>query len=147
MKLSGKLIPLAVAALLSSPVVHAQQQIIYPSKGQTQEQQNKDQGECYMWAKQQTGVDPVALAQQSANQPAPTGPQGERVKGAAGGAVAGTAIGAARRARHYFSIGPPLRNASAPGCVGMLSRLTDTGRSGTISFRSTGSCMSACVSM
>jgi YmgG-like glycine-zipper protein len=45
-------------------------------------------------AKQQTGVDPVALAQQSANQPAPAGPQSERVKDAAGGAVVGTTVGA-----------------------------------------------------
>ena len=94
MKLTGKLIPLAAVVLLSGPLASAQQQIIYPSKGQTPEQQNKDQGECYVWAKQQTGVDPVALAQQSANQPSPTGPQGQRVKGAAGGAVVGTAVGA-----------------------------------------------------
>jgi outer membrane lipoprotein SlyB len=94
MELAGKLIPLAAAVLLSGPLAYAQQPLIYPSKGQTPEQQNKDQGECYSWAKQQTGVDPVALAQQSANQPAPTGPQGQRLKGAAGGAVVGTAVGA-----------------------------------------------------
>jgi hypothetical protein len=70
-----------------------QQPLIYPAKGQSAEQQNKDQGECYVWAKQQTGVDPVAVAQASSSQPAPTGPQGERVRGAAGGAVAGAIIG------------------------------------------------------
>jgi hypothetical protein len=71
----------------------AQQPIIYPAKGQTPEQQQKDEGECNAWAKQTTGVDPVVLAQASASQPAPAGPQGERVRGAARGAAAGAVIG------------------------------------------------------
>jgi hypothetical protein len=71
----------------------AQQQIIYPAKGQTPEQQQKDVGECNAWATQTTGVDPVALAEKSASQPAQTGPQGERVAGAAKGAIAGAVIG------------------------------------------------------
>jgi hypothetical protein len=70
----------------------ALQPIIYPAKGQSQ--QNKDKGECDAWAQQQTGVNPVQIAQQQANQPAPSGPQGERAKGAARGAVGGTVIGA-----------------------------------------------------
>jgi len=35
--------------------------IVFPAKGQTADQQNKDEGECYAWAKQQTGIDPVAV--------------------------------------------------------------------------------------
>jgi hypothetical protein len=80
-------------ALIAGSVTLAQQPLIYPSKGQSADQQNKDQGECYTWAKQQTGVDPVAVAQASSSQPAPAGPQGERVRGAAGGAAAGAIIG------------------------------------------------------
>jgi hypothetical protein len=70
--------------------------IYYPSKGQSQEQQTKDKSECYAWATQQTGYDPVAAAQaQQANQ----GQQGQQkgggaVGGAAKGAAAGAAIGA-----------------------------------------------------
>ena len=71
----------------------AQQPIIYPGKGQTPEQQKKDVGECNAWATQSTGVDPAVLAQNAAAQPAPSGPQGERVRGAAGGAAAGAIIG------------------------------------------------------
>jgi uncharacterized membrane protein len=67
---------------------------VYPAKGQSAEQQQKDMGECNAWAAQTTGVDPVALAQKSSSQPAPTGPQGERFRGAAGGAVGGAVIGA-----------------------------------------------------
>jgi len=75
-------------------IAQAQQPIIYPAKGQTAEQQAKDTGECNAWAQQTTGVDPVAVAQYSSSQPAPTGPQGERVQGAARGAAGGAVIGA-----------------------------------------------------
>lgn len=65
----------------------------YPSKGQSAEQQNQDEGECYSWAKGQTGIDPVAV---SSAPPPPSGAAvggGERVGGAARGALAGAAIG------------------------------------------------------
>jgi hypothetical protein len=84
---------IVVLALIAGPAALAQQPLIYPSKGQSADQQNKDQGECYVWAKQQTGIDPVAVAQASSSQPPPSGPQGERVRGAAGGAAAGAIIG------------------------------------------------------
>jgi len=83
----------AVVAALSVPT-YAQQPIVYPSKGQTPAQQQKDQGECMAWAQQTTGVNPMAVAQGEANQPPPPGPQGERVHGAARGALGGAAIGA-----------------------------------------------------
>jgi hypothetical protein len=34
--------------------------MVFPAKGQTPEQQGKDESDCYVWAKQQTGYDPVA---------------------------------------------------------------------------------------
>jgi len=76
-------------------VVYAQQPIIYPAKGQSAEQQKKDEGECHVWAKESTGVDPAVVASTPPTQE--TGPAvggGERVKGAAGGAAGGAAIGA-----------------------------------------------------
>lgn len=85
---------LVAVVLISGTPAEAQQPIVYPSKGQTPELQKKDQAECNAWAQQTTGVDPLALAQQSANQPAPSGPQGERARGAVRGAAAGAAIGA-----------------------------------------------------
>ena len=68
--------------------------VTYPSKGQSDQQQNKDEGECYAWAKQQTGIDPVAVAGQPTKQEGPAVGGGERVQGAARGAVGGLAIGA-----------------------------------------------------
>src|SRR5262245_52841019 len=74
--------------------------VIYPAKGQSAEQQAKDEGECQTWAKGKTGIDPLALAQQ-ASQPAPqvaAAPQqevgGERVRGAVRGAAGGAVVGA-----------------------------------------------------
>jgi hypothetical protein len=63
---------------------------VYPSKGQTKEQQEQDEFSCYKWAKEQTGFDPNQPMQQAAAPP----PQGGAVKGAARGAAIG-AIGGA----------------------------------------------------
>jgi len=52
----------------------AQQQYVFPQKGQSAEQQKKDEYECHSWAVKQTGFDPTAAAQappqQAAQQPA-----------------------------------------------------------------------------
>jgi hypothetical protein len=66
----------------------------YPSKGQSADQQNKDEGECFAWAKQQTGIDPIAVANAPTEQTGPAAGGGERVRGAARGAVGGAAVGA-----------------------------------------------------
>jgi len=94
MKISGILIGVFVVFTFVAGLVHAQELIIYPAKGQSAKQMEKDKAECQAWAKKETGVDPLALAEQSTNQPAPSGPKGERVKGAAKGALAGAAVGA-----------------------------------------------------
>ncbi|HBI15153.1 MAG TPA: hypothetical protein DDY20_06510 [Desulfobulbaceae bacterium] len=87
--------------LLSLGGAEAQQSIssslgvlVYPAKGQQSQQQNMDEGECYTWAKQQTGIDPVAVAGTPTQQSGPAVGGGERVAGAARGAVGGVAIGA-----------------------------------------------------
>ena len=41
--------------------------LIYPAKGQTAEQQQKDEFECHQWAVKQTGYDPTK-AQQATQQ-------------------------------------------------------------------------------
>ncbi|MDA8239356.1 MAG: glycine zipper domain-containing protein [Nitrospiraceae bacterium] len=68
--------------------------VIYPSKGQSPAKQNKDEGKCYAWAKEQTGIDPVAVAVAPTQEPGPAVGGGERVRGAARGALGGAAIGA-----------------------------------------------------
>src|SRR6478609_1039825 len=66
---------------------------VYPAKGQSQQQQKKDEFECYKWAMEQSGIDPLNPPKVEAA-PAQTGPTGGGARGAAKGAAAGVAIGA-----------------------------------------------------
>jgi hypothetical protein len=72
--------------------------VVFPANGQPPQKQSQDEGECYAWAKGQTGVDPMApppTPAQGAAQPAQAAPapDGSRLKGAARGAAAGAVIG------------------------------------------------------
>ncbi len=64
------------------------QQYVYPTQGQSPEQQKQDEAACHTWAVENSGYDPanppvVQAAPQS------SGPSGARVRGAARGAVIG----------------------------------------------------------
>ncbi|NPT39398.1 glycine zipper domain-containing protein [Paraburkholderia xenovorans] len=81
----------AVVILASvSTLALAQKPAVYPAHGQSQQQQMSDDGACYSWAKQSTGIDPAVVAQ---TPPPPSGPTGARVRGAARGAAAGAIVG------------------------------------------------------
>ena len=73
------------------------QQFIYPGKGQSPEQQKKDEGECHIWAAQQSKYDPTKPPQQTAAAKPPTTATGTTpgagVRGAARGAVVGGIAG------------------------------------------------------
>jgi hypothetical protein len=81
-----------VAACLIAVGAFAQQPYIYPAKGQSAQQQQKDQGECYSWAKANTGIDPAAGVNAAAPQEQGGGARGA-VGGAAGGAIIAGAAG------------------------------------------------------
>lgn len=66
---------------------------VFPAKDQTKQKQKEDEFECYKWAVEQSGIDPLNLPKVQAA-PAQTGPTGAAVGGAAKGAAAGVAIGA-----------------------------------------------------
>ena len=68
--------------------------IVYPAQGQSQEQMEKDKFECYSWAKQTSGFDPMAPP--TATEPAPQkeAKQGGIVRGGVGGAAVGGVAGA-----------------------------------------------------
>lgn len=84
---------LDTASLKYNQISSAQGLYAFPSKGQSQSQQKKDEYECYTWASQQTGLDPLNLPKVEAA-PVQSGPTGAGVGGAAKGAAAGAAIGA-----------------------------------------------------
>ncbi len=73
------------------------QQFVYPAKGQSPDQQKKDEAECHQWAIKQTGIDPSKPAPQAAPAAPPTTATGTTpgagVRGAARGAVVGEVVG------------------------------------------------------
>jgi len=95
MKRSKRCTVVALALLvLSVPLLASAQVFIYPSRGQSPQQEQFDKGQCYSWAVQQSGFDP-ANPQVAAAPPPPSGaPQGGLFRGAAGGAAMGAVGGA-----------------------------------------------------
>ncbi len=74
----GRTARLVTAALLGALVCEpavAQQMYIYPSQGQSPEQQNRDRYECHTWSVRQTGIDPTNPYMAGAP-PAQEAPQG-----------------------------------------------------------------------
>ena len=91
--------------------VQAQDLIVYPAQGQSNDQMEKDKFECYNWAKGQTGFDPMQMP--TASSPPPS--QDKRsvggsalrggLLGAGGGAVVGGIAGGSSGARRGAAIG------------------------------------------
>lgn len=86
------------ALTLVAGALHAQStgrgptgQMLYPAKGQSAQQAERDKFECHEWAKTQSGFDPAAM------QAPPTSQQQQQAKSgySTGGMVAGAAGGAA----------------------------------------------------
>jgi hypothetical protein len=122
---------LLLAGLL--PGVGLADPYVYPAKGQSKQQQEKDTYECYGWAKQQSGFDPMKAPQQAYSQPqqategglfrgagrgAAVGAVGGAIggnagKGAAIGALAGGVIGGARRRHQANEISAEQQQARA----------------------------------
>ena len=90
-RLTAAVIVALLAALAAS--ANAQKPSVYPAKGQSAQQKQKDDKECMAWAKQDTGIDPAAAAAPPPQQSGPAVGGGERVRGAARGAVGGAVIG------------------------------------------------------
>lgn len=78
----------AVACCLA-PGLTLGQMYVYPQKGQSAEQQQRDQGECHSWAVQQSGFNP-GMAQA----PSSGAGDGSVVRGGARGAAVGAVVGA-----------------------------------------------------
>ena len=85
-------------SLAATPVLASDDLMVFPKEGQSQEQQKKDEYDCYQWAKERTGFDPAnppqvqtAQTQQTQQQ---TNAEGSAVKGAARGAAGGAVVGA-----------------------------------------------------
>lgn len=98
------LVPTTVVVLSGSALA----QYVYPTRGQSPQQQQQDQGQCQQWAMQQTGPPPPPPSSgggqvgRTAARGAAVGAVGGAIggdagKGAAAGAAAGALVGGMRR--------------------------------------------------
>ena len=101
-----------VATLVAGPAL-AQELIIFPAQGQTEEQMEKDKYDCYQWAKKETGFDPMEVPKATAPPPKQEPKRGGVLRGAAGGAIVGGIIDGSDGAK---------KGAAAGGVVGGARR-------------------------
>jgi outer membrane lipoprotein SlyB len=114
---------LLVFALVAGPAL-AQEFIIYPAKGQSQEQMEKDKFECYSWAKGQTGFDPMEMPTATSAPPpkkATSSTAGGVVKGGVGGGLLGTGVGAIAGGKKGAKKGAAIGAVSGGAIGGMRS--------------------------
>ena len=90
-RVHAALAALGLLSLITPGLAWSQQMFVYPQRGQSPQQQARDQGECQAWAVQQTGYNPM-MAQ--APPPTAAAPQGGVVRGGARGAAVGAVGGA-----------------------------------------------------
>lgn len=67
---------------------------VYPAKGQSSDQQKKDEGACLSWASEQTGFNPTAPLAATTPPPPTTAPTSSAGKGLLKGALVGVTVGA-----------------------------------------------------
>jgi hypothetical protein len=81
---------------IAAPVC-AQDPIVYPAEGQSEDQMEKDKFECYTWSRDKTGFDPMKTPTTQTGPPAKEkevwGAGKTAVAGGAGGAIVGGAMG------------------------------------------------------
>jgi hypothetical protein len=72
---------------------YAQELIVFPAKGQSDSQMEKDKYDCYLWAKKETGFDPMAIPTASQPPPKSKKTKASAGRGMVGGALLGAAVG------------------------------------------------------
>ena len=99
---------IALIMMITGPA-SAQDPIVYPAKGQSQDQMERDKFECMRWARDQTGFDPMKTPQATSAPPAKEkevwGAGKTGVAGAAGGAIVGGIAGGGKGAGRGALIG------------------------------------------
>jgi hypothetical protein len=93
MKKKKRILILLSLIVFMTGLAGAQELIIYPAKGQSQKQIEADKYNCYTWAKQQTGFDPMQTPTATQPPPRQTTPTSNPLRGAARGAAVGAAAG------------------------------------------------------
>lgn len=89
--------------LAAAETIYASDPIIYPANGQDAAQQNKDEGDCFVWARNETGIDP--MAQQATAPTAAKQQSGGALGGAARGAIVGGIVDGSDGAKTGAAVG------------------------------------------
>jgi hypothetical protein len=107
---TGRNALLGLLALTVTGQAGSQDVFIYPQKGQSAEQQNKDEYECYQWARENSGFDPMAAPATSSPRPRTQEKSHGALKGAGVGVVGGALLGSSSKTTR--------RAAAAGGLIG-----------------------------
>ena len=89
----NKTILMITPLLLSISTTAFAELYVFPSKGQSDQQMEKDKYSCYGWAKNQTGFDPMNPPRVSVSGQSQPSAVGGAARGAAGGAIIGAIAG------------------------------------------------------
>ena len=111
---------LAVIGLLG-PVWADGDFVVYPAKGQSQDQTERDKFECYNWAKQESGFDPMKTPTASSPRPVREKETWGAGKGALGGGLVGAGVGGIAGGGRGALIGGAL-GAGGGAAVGGMNR-------------------------
>ena len=80
-------------SIVGATAGYAQEVIIFPAQGQSDEQMEQDKFACYTWAKKESNFDPMALPTVSAPPPKQKETKASAGRGALGGALLGAGVG------------------------------------------------------
>jgi hypothetical protein len=97
MKRTIQVLILLVSAVLVTGPALADDLYVFPARGQSQQQTERDKYDCYNWGKRQTGFDPMQAPRATAPPPPQTAPTASPLRGAVGGAAVGAVVGEIRR--------------------------------------------------
>jgi hypothetical protein len=106
LKIAGSVVVLSMLNACVAPTIRTvavpasppQQTLVYPAKGQSPDQLERDRYECHVWAVQQTGVDPSRPQAQPDERVIAPLPGSGAATGAVGGAVVGSILAGPRTA-------------------------------------------------
>jgi hypothetical protein len=83
-----------LAFLFFLNISQAQELVIYPKKGQNKQKIEKDKYECYTWAKNESGFDPLSPPKTTTPPPVKETTKANPGRGAVGGGLVGLGVGA-----------------------------------------------------
>lgn len=101
------------ALACSTALAQAPELMVYPNEDQDKEQQEQDEFQCYRWAKDESGFDPMEVPTATEAPPEKEAQKGGVGRGAARGAAVGLAVGRSSGAK---------KGAAAGALVGGMRR-------------------------